>query len=771
MLRIILLLLIPIFSFTQEVTITVKDYNSKKLLYNAKILANNKVLATTNIDGKATFTNKYTKLHLIAPGYDTIELVLGVMDQIIYLSKSERKIREAHVKAKIDSFALRLIEKMKTNFKKNHPQSAPSYQFSIYSKFVIDILEDSLKKGKNAVDSEMNQYLKQNKLFVWEKLTEEKFDSRYGEKKTILNSNMSGFKEPIYELLALSMDGANFLPRIFRDKTSNEYNFRLEDSLLIDGRKTYEINFFHRKKFKSKKSRNGFVFIDSNSCALIKYYGNTSSGFSELNNEIIKNYCFTKYLYSKSNRGDMMGGAISFSPAPIIEYTLRIKDITLPKEFDKKEFRGNINDISLSLNDTKSYELLKMARGFDTLDRRESNTFKALDSIIQRDNVYTKIRLVLALTKGFIKYKTLNFSINDLIQHNRHEGLRFQIGGETNYELNKNIFVNGFLAFGFGDSKLKYGGGIRYILDHYLNSQLSLGLQSDVLPVGRNHNLYETPLEKINHITHLMFFQHYFKNTQASFGYQQDINKHLTQTTSIAIANITPLFSYNFQGKNLDNLNQVSLGTSLFFYPRTNYMTTPEGKFPVTKRPTEVRINYRFFHPFNYGINSYHTADFEFKSAIKNPIGKSEIQINGGYSSENTPLISLKEGMGASSQNHNLFETIGFGSNRHFATMQPSTFYSNYFASFFLLQKLSPIRLNEKKSWTPVLSYKALIGELFNPSLHSINLDAPNKLYQEAGLELKNIFTPIGIGVYYRFGAYQYAGFENNLAGRLIIGF
>jgi hypothetical protein len=69
------------------------------------------------------------------------------------------------------------------------------------------------------------------------------------------------------------------------------------------------------------------------------------------------------------------------------------------------------------------------------------------------------------------------------------------------------------------------------------------------------------------------------------------------------------------------------------------------------------------------------------------------------------------------------------------------------------------------------LIYKSLLGSLRDPSQHSLPLTAPNELYQEGGIEWDDIINkfPIGLGFYYRFGAYYQGDFKDNFAARLLI--
>jgi hypothetical protein len=51
---------------------------------------------------------------------------------------------------------------------------------------------------------------------------------------------------------------------------------------------------------------------------------------------------------------------------------------------------------------------------------------------------------------------------------------------------------------------------------------------------------------------------------------------------------------------------------------------------------------------------------------------------------------------------------------------------------------------------------------------HNMTFEVPTKLYQEVGFELRRIVFGLGVGSYYRIGAYQEPSFSKNVAFRLI---
>ena len=69
---------------------------------------------------------------------------------------------------------------------------------------------------------------------------------------------------------------------------------------------------------------------------------------------------------------------------------------------------------------------------------------------------------------------------------------------------------------------------------------------------------------------------------------------------------------------------------------------------------------------------------------------------------------------------------------------------------------------------TLVLGSKVAFGSLSNPEFHQgIQFKTMEKGFFESGLELQNIFKGFGLSAYYRYGPYQLARFEDNLAVKI----
>ncbi|WP_435523515.1 hypothetical protein [Chryseobacterium indoltheticum] len=96
-------------------------------------------------------------------------------------------------------------------------------------------------------------------MFLWEKATEYKYSQKFGEKTNIIDNRMSGFKNPIYEALAINISNLNRTPRQLRPENRKLFNFYMSDTLQLDGRKTYVIKFKRNHQTRRSKIRENLM--------------------------------------------------------------------------------------------------------------------------------------------------------------------------------------------------------------------------------------------------------------------------------------------------------------------------------------------------------------------------------------------------------------------------------------------------------------------------------------------------------------------------------
>lgn len=111
---------------------------------------------------------------------------------------------------------------------------------------------------------------------------------------------------------------------------------------------------------------------------------------------------------------------------------------------------------------------------------------------------------------------------------------------------------------------------------------------------------------------------------------------------------------------------------------------------------------------------------------------------------------------GSMQNNSSVLDVMSLGGSDTFETMPADTFYYNQYVSAILRQKLFTLKRQSDKGSTYFV-YKVLYGlSATDEILFSKNTQAPEKVYQELGLEVRKLFlNSLGIGFYYRVGAYN----------------
>lgn len=748
-----------------QVRVKFIDQSSKKPISNVICMYKGQEIASSNASGDVVLPKTIDHINVMTNGYESQFISTGLEDKTIFLIPKfkDMKIKEVVVKNKVDAFAQSIIQQMLDRNKENHINQLNSYNQIVYNKILLDEkkkdstamaqskLDSTISLAKKEIDTELENYVKDNAFFVWERVFQHKHDIRYGEKSVVLSSSMSGLKQPIYEILA-EMYRVNSLPYVFRDDRDEQLTFSFEDTVVLNDRKSYFLSFFTKKKFRTKNSISGTFYVDAKTFALVKFLGENKGRYIEYKYKFFDEKYYTDNSYASIVMNNIEAGDKKVA----FQIFTKTSEFTSPHSFEKKEFKGNEYEISKELNSTKSSQILEKYRT-DSLTKRESNTFVTLDSMTKKDNLEGKLRLFLALRSGELKINKVNLNLVDALNFNGYEGFRINIGGRTNYNFSPKWSLNGYVGYGFKDAALKYGAGVEYLTSYEMNSKVGFQGSKDVSPIGRANQAIENRNFKLNE----MFYSNYFEKISMAGFYSSDINRYIVGKLGLEYLSQKALMNYQYNGQDMNTKYEYfSPSLSLKYSPKSKNINTPEGKFEIENKPT------KFFLTLNTGISlndktsNFYKTSLKFITKIKSSIGTTNLSANTGMVLGNTPLFNMYEAMGVarSSTNFNLASHDGF------MTMPSGLFYSDRQASIFIRHSIISKKIFKKFGFNPNVAYSATLGDMNDMNRHNLNINSPNKLYQETGLELRNILLGLGLGAYYRFGAYNNGVFKDNIA-------
>lgn len=285
-----------------QTSLKVFSKTDKKPIRDAAVYCDDNLLGKTNFDGVLSFKTKCKKVEILASNFEDVTADVKKSMEVAMqpLSEKQSNIDKVVITDKSDPKALRVLDEVNKREKENSPKSLDTYNFKSYSKFSIDVDKDSIDTFKNFLasrkdslskvdkkefkqkESEKKDFLigedlldatQESQMFLWEKVAEYKYSQKFGEKTNIIDNRMSGFKNPIYEALAINISNLNRTPRQLRPENRKLFNFYLSDTLQLDGRKTYVIKFKEiiDKKKQNPRKFNGKIYIDSETYALKKF--------------------------------------------------------------------------------------------------------------------------------------------------------------------------------------------------------------------------------------------------------------------------------------------------------------------------------------------------------------------------------------------------------------------------------------------------------------------------------------------------------------------
>ena len=272
----------------------VKDSTTSKPLPFATIITNDGMNTVSDVDGKFSFSTsiKTDNFDVSYIGFTKtiIQIEKDKKYYVVMLSQKTNNLNEIFI-SKVNP-ALAIIQKTIASKDSNNPQKKlNSFEFKTYNKLVVTANPDSINsridsvfvgKSLSKIDSsnyKFKEIVRQQHLFQTEKVSQFQFKNSKL-KETILATKMAGFKQPVYEIISFNLQSFSIYDssyELFETKYNSpiandalkDYNYKLLDSTIIDGRNTYMVYFKNKKKSKAS-GLEGVLYIDQKNLAIAK---------------------------------------------------------------------------------------------------------------------------------------------------------------------------------------------------------------------------------------------------------------------------------------------------------------------------------------------------------------------------------------------------------------------------------------------------------------------------------------------------------------------
>jgi hypothetical protein len=697
--------------------------------------------------------------------------------------------------------AHRIIRKASDARQSNDPLELSTFEYTSYNKLIFTIDADSVSAidSTGAIDSsnfELKKFFNRNHLFLMESATERKYIKGSRDHEEVLASRTSGFQNPTFTLIGTQLQSFSFykdeLEVLFtryinplRKNSMREYFFLLQDTIFSESdQDTVYVIGFRPKNAEREDLLHGSLYIGTQDYAL----RNVLASYNDTTDEvpvsigIQQKYArFGDHWFPVQLMTDITFGGIQVNDVVPKGYgRTYIRDIKVEIPLEKKK----IPRLELSLDadafkkDESYWEGLRQM----PLDSQEQQTYVVIDSIGEEFDLEKRVGFLTRLIDGKLRFGAIDFDLDRILMWNLpYEGLRLGFGAHTNERLSKHVSFGGHFGYGTKDFDWKYGLDLVYRPEVAGPWTFKLIYDRDLQETGGRQFILSRSSNFLSGNNIRRFNLERFDMTE-----RLDLQVHVDLLPNLNLALSYALESREGKWPKFQN-DQVSTpafwegslyGLGLAWAPNDRYMAGPQGRKRLETTYPIIEVDYRYGLTENSTTPSeepyFHRLDFRFIHLWKN-LRYGDIRVEaiiGGTLGSDAP-VSYVFSPYSNLRNQQNKETppFGIGAPRSFEMLFKNEFTSDL-QTEFMFNYFFPRRVLKIKNWSPqlVLQQAFLWGQLQRPELYQgvyASVQAPELGYFESGIELKNIFNSLGIGFYYRYGAYSRADFEQNLGIKL----
>ncbi|MFC5047312.1 DUF5686 family protein [Aquimarina hainanensis] len=732
-------------------------------------------------------------------GYITKNLTIASadIDKIeFYLTPKTEKLDPIEIDSD-GNIASKIIRKAIRKRPLNNPKSKlNSYSYKTYNKFKITGKNKGKLESKDTADVDIEHIFNETHSFLSEKISEYQYLKNKGEKETILATRMTGFEEPVYNVLGIKIQSNTLYEEDYTildnkyagplsKRAIKNYYFKILDT--TKGKRPAYVILFQPRRSKRVASLEGVLYLDMETLAIQKAIAEVRG---ELNIMATHNYHYyeEQNLWFPSNQEvsiqsgkgrqkvALFGGRISIGRLGNTKKTSKENngflisktdyfDITLnpPIQLSAKRAAIEIHPEASNRPDTY-WEQYRTSE----ITEKDENSFPVIADIVKKQNIEHKIRVIQNFNLGYYPLSIINFDLTYPIKYNNYEGLRLGIGMLSNEKLSKRFRIEGYLTYGFRDNAFKYGVGTGILLNKDARTWLNFNYTDDLSEVGsflyltdrRVYSLFEPRLVNIDF---------YYKHQTWSSSLQYQILPKLLSEAQISLGDIYQTGGYRYVKNNIahSSYKLAESTIAIRWSPFSEFLKTPDGYREVQEGFPKITAQYT--QAYKGVLNSdFQYAKFGIKAEYTiNRLNESSTSflLEGNLASGDVPLTHLYHAYPNAPTKETIMQRFSVAGRSSFETMYFSEFFSNKLASLQIRHTLKPFKIT---SWLkPELSFinRYAIGDVDNIEDHQgIEFKSLKHGYQESGIEINKLFAGFGLSFSYRYGAYHLPNFGDNIA-------
>lgn len=500
------------------------DETGEPVAFANVIFKNSTEGTTTDDNGRFYMESEaiYETLEISFIGYETQDIILTSRvnyNMSITMLEGNQQLKEVIVYAgkqsKKNNPAIDLLRKIWSKKRENGLRKFKQYQYDRYEKVEFDLntidsalMKKKIFKGMEFVFQDLDTSRITGKTYLPIFLNET-FAKVYGdnsaqtEKEDVLGNKNSGFDnnqaiiafvKDLYQDYDVYNNYLKFFDKSFTSPLSktgiDTYNYVLRDSAFIDNKWCYNITYYPRRK--NELTFKGDFWVNDSTYAI-----------KNINLEVTKsaNINWVKEIYIEQDF-DVVNDSVFLLKRDymLTDFSLRKKedskgvygkrttvygnyefDIEKPKDFYKT--KSNAYDPLVMNRDSIFWENNRL----EILNKDEQGIYQLLDTLKTVPKFRTFYNIASILGSGYIEIDKWNLDIGDVFStfgYNNAEGLRIRGGARTYFGQNDPWRLEGYMAYGFMDQKVKHGFSAKWLLDKESRLIISGGNRRDVEQLG-----------------------------------------------------------------------------------------------------------------------------------------------------------------------------------------------------------------------------------------------------------------------------------------------
>ena len=793
----------------------VLDEKTHKSIAYAIIKTSNENVFFTDFEGKFSFeeTQNLTFFSVTYFGYNSEKI-----------NFSENKFFKINLKT-ISNFnfkngAQKIIDQVIARRNINNPEKKlKNFRFFSYNKLTISANLDSLNGKLDSIFVEKNKQryfskidsseykfkkiIEKQHLFQTEKVSEIMFANNKL-KENVIGIKMSGFKQPVYEILGFNLQSFSIYNNIYElfqtkytnpiaDDKKSDYNFILLDTVAINNRKTFAISFKNRKNI-NKNGLQGLLFVDIESFAITKaiigvknLINITATHEYQYQEEekiwFPKSQTF-KIVKGKNNEDiKLFGGTFQFDSdlddnnkqrkKQSSDFVYLLSETTNSKIEFNKIFTIKKPAIAIEVKEnaaTKDNKFWDLYRK-DSLDIRSKKTFQTLDSLVLKRKIEKRFLFGKKIINGFVPVGIIDFDLRKFVNFNNYEGFRFCIAGVTNENLSKKFRIEGYTGYGLKDETFKFNLGFAGRYGKFSNTWFGGDYTNDIQQIASTSFAIENKQFKLLN-TDLFNFSLFYNYKKWRTFIETRVIPKTESIWEISQANIQPKFNYLYKVNDrfYETYNITSAMVSMQWKPFSKFIQTPIGRNEAESGFPIFNIQLTKSLP-NFLKNDFDFGKIDFKTSFEKKYlngQKTNLVFSLGYAFGDVPITHLYNNSPNSLNKDKIIQRISLEGENDFETMYLNEFFSNKYAFFEFRHGFKKFLITKKFKPYLVFITRMAIGNISKPEQHyGITYKTLENGYFESGLQMNHLFKGLSVSTFFRYGPNKLPGFEDNLAIRL----